>query len=270
MKYSPIILVALIYFVNTNNFFSLLEDLDIRRIKQEIRNKRKVSSKSPRSSNGNLPPLINIARKYGAGCFANSDEEVDCVFPSYDRLKKGYDEISKIISFTGNDSDNEIVNNVVIQYVTYSPTKVVLRTCIHLFMSFYLDRLENKIKVINDVTCRNNFKNCPIQPEVECESSGDCLKDAKKRYSNQINVPLLDQYPKLEVSQSAKSNFKNISSALEDFSKAIKKDIAVRGCKNFTDATCMALAVKKSGSDLKSDEFNQLTQAQADSSLKLC
>ncbi len=266
MRYNIFLLIALISLIQSNNFLSLLEDLDIRNIKQELRNRRKVSKKSPRSSNGNLPPFVNIARKYGAGCYVNSNEEVDCVFPSYDDLNKGYNEISKQIDF----DDKEKVNGVVIQYIAYSPTKVVLRTCLHLFMSYYLDRIDNKFNVITDVTCRNNFKSCPIQPEVECEMSGDCLKDAKKRYSNQINLPLLDQYPKLEVPEAAKSNYKNISIALEDFSKAIKKDIASNACKAFTQAMCMSIGVKKSGSDQKSDEVHHFTPAQADQSLKSC
>ncbi len=247
------------------NFLDFLEELDAANIKKSKFEKHQVK-RSPRQNAGSLPSFVSIARANGAGCYVNSDEETDCLFPNPANLLNGYNQISASgINF----EENEIFNNVGIKYIAFDPKKVVLRTAFTAVYNFYLNILDRKIMAISDPTCRDKPNNCPIQPEFECEMS-DCLEVPKVYFKNLINVELLNQYKSLAITAAAKANWKNILTELEKFVIKIKEEIATPKCKSLTEAQIMSIAVKKSGTAAAPDQVQDFTLAQADNALKSC
>lgn len=260
-----VILLALLVALSCNKPLDFLEELDVSRIKKTNFKNQQVKRKQ-RQAGGSLPSFVSIARKNEAGCYVNSDEEADCLFPNPDKLLNGFNEITASgINF----EESEIYNEVGIKYIAYEPAKIVLRTAFTAVYNFYLNILDRKIMAISDPTCRDKPSSCPIQPEFECEMD-DCLVIPKEYFKNLIDVNLLNQYKSLAITAAAKANWKNILNELENFVTKIKEEIATPKCKSLTPAQIMSTSVKFSGSDLISDTVEDFTLAQADNALKSC
>lgn len=214
-----------------------------------------------------MKKLTDIARNAGAGCEITVDD-VDCVFPTPATLDNVVNQFKALgVEFEQVDQFGAVN---AIYYAFSSEEKgyknIKLRLCITGLYDFYLNKIDNKITLLDDI-CFDDPQDC-VKKENACDDA-DCLSVPKQVFKSALNLTLLNQYQQLYPTAAIKNNRTPIQNAFEQFKTVLQKDSLNSKCASLKPDKCMALIVEK-GTPAKGDTIKVINQAMIDGLLNGC
>ena len=201
--------------------------------------------------------IRSITQTYNGKC-SQYDDVYTCIVNSNVELNKSFSELQSKFSLQKKVFEPK---KIFFGY-DYDDLPADVFPCRFFLYKYYIRKIEDKIMILNDSTCRFNFSNCPIQPQEECDYK-DCLELVKSIYKNRVKVDLLNEYKELKPSPNAIAKYSSIIAELNNLLGLILNEIYVSTCTTFTNAQCMNLFTK-------GNEVVEPTRAQIDSVLKAC
>lgn len=232
------------------------------------RNKEATNKKSKKQINNIPMNLITIARNLNGGC-GSIDDTLDCVVDSPDRLSN----LKNSFGAQGIDFEpehSEMYGAVYVKHYSFDDGSrgynVQIRTCATSIYEYHLDKIDTKINIISDETCRDEPYECYQKTEA-CDDS-DCLASPKKAFKQSIPCSVLDEYKPLYPDSVAKSDWKRINDALHQLKNVLHLDALNSKCQ-ITIAQCMSMVISK-GTAAQPDIIHQITKPYIENILNNC
>ena len=251
-----IVLIKSIYSRPDSQFLTNIEKAKIEDEENKANHNFHLFKKFLQSISEDQSKFINtITKNYNGKC-SEHDDVYTCIVSSNVELNKSFTELQSKFTL-----EKKSYQNIFYGYDNEDiPADVY--PCLFFLYKFYIRKIEDKIMVLNDSTCRSNFSNCPIHEEEECDYK-DCLELIKLIYKNRVNVDLLNNYKELKPSPQAISKYTSIVEELKKLQGLLLNEIYVSTCTTFTNAQCMNLFTN--GNDIV-----EPTRAQIENVLKSC